>query len=272
MYKGVLTKMLTQLNDPIDYYLNFDRDFIHLNQVIGKEISIKLTGYECLECSKKVNIFAQGFCYNCFTTSAKAGQWIIRPELSEAHLGKQDRDLDYESGMQLQPHVVYLAKSSDFKIGVTRLSQLPTRWIDQGADQAIVLLQTPNRYLAGVIEVELKNHFKDKISWQKMLKDSYQVDFSVLEKKKEEILNLISNSLKNEIKEDHFRLLLSYPLKAYPTKIKSLNLEKQPQFSGVLKGIKGQYLIFESGLVFNVRSHQGYCVDLSINSLNKKEI
>src|SRR5690606_42098080 len=106
--------------------------------------------------------YRQGFCYDCFYRSAEAGDWIMRPKLSTAHLDITDRDLEYEIRVQLQPHVVYLALSSELKVGVTRKSQVPTRWIDQGAVQALSIMEVPNRYLAGITEVALKNHFSDK--------------------------------------------------------------------------------------------------------------
>ena len=118
-----------------------------------------------------LNVLTNRFCQSCFYETPAAGDWIMRPELSKAHLGEADRDLDYEKEMQLQPHIVYLALSSHLKVGVTRKKQLPTRWIDQGADQAMSLLEVPNRYLAGVGEVALKDHFSDKTNWRKMLQN-----------------------------------------------------------------------------------------------------
>ena len=100
-----------------------------------------------------------------------AGDWIMRPELSTAHLNKEDRDLEYEKKVQLQPHIVYLANSSNVKVGVTRKSQIPTRWIDQGAHEAIEIVEVPNRYLAGITEVALKDHVADKTNWRKMLRN-----------------------------------------------------------------------------------------------------
>ena len=49
----------------------------------------------------------------------------MRPELSQAHLDIEDRDLTYEKKVQLQPHIVYLAVSSGLKVGVTRKTQVP---------------------------------------------------------------------------------------------------------------------------------------------------
>ena len=172
LYQGVLTKMQTEFTDPIQYYLVFENDFIHLNQVIGQKLSMKHVGFQCLSCGLHKNIYRQGFCKDCFFDKPVAGDWIMRPELSTAHLGQEDRDLEYEKQVQLQPHIVYLANSSNVKVGVTRKSQVPTRWIDQGAHEAIEIVEVPNRYLAGITEVALKDHVADKTNWRKMLDDN----------------------------------------------------------------------------------------------------
>ena len=171
IYQGTLTKMQTELGNPIQYYLVFENSFLNLNQLLGKAFEIEFQGYQCLNCGKAKKIFRQGFCYDCFMSSPAVGDWIMKPELSTAHLDIEDRDLAYEKRVQLQPHVVYLALSSEVKVGVTRKTQVPTRWIDQGAVQAIPIVEVPNRYLAGITEVALKNHFADKTNWQKMLKN-----------------------------------------------------------------------------------------------------
>ena len=130
---GVLQKMQTELTDPIDYYLVFEDSFLNLNQILGKDLEIQFQGYQCLNCGQPKKIFRQGFCYDCFMKSPAVGDWIMKPELSTAHLDIEDRDLEYEKRVQLQPHIVYLALSSEVKVGVTRKTQIPTRWIDQGA-------------------------------------------------------------------------------------------------------------------------------------------
>ncbi len=177
IYEGVLTKMQTELGNPIQYYLVFENSFLNLNQLLDKELEISFQGYQCLHCGKKKKIFRQGYCYDCYMSSASVGDWIMKPELSKAHLDIEDRDLEYERKVQLQPHIVYLALSSEVKVGVTRGTQVPTRWIDQGAVKAIPILELPNRYLAGITEVALKNNYADKTNWQKMLKNEVpQVD------------------------------------------------------------------------------------------------
>lgn len=262
-YEGVLTKMQSEFGNPIQYYLVFENSFLNVNQVLGKQLTIQLEGYQCLNCGKRKKIFRQGFCYDCFYASPAVGDWIMKPELSTAHLGIADRDLDYESKVQLQPHIVYLATSSEVKVGVTRKTQVPTRWIDQGAEKAIAIVEVPNRYLAGITEVALKEHFADKTNWRKMLTNDIVTNDLILEKAKVESL------LPREVKEYFFSdknevYEMKYPILDYPKKINSLSLEKNPNFIGVLMGIKGQYLLFEDGTVFNVRSSEGSVVTIDI--------
>lgn len=262
-YEGVLTKMQTEFSNPIQYYLVFENSFVSLNQLLDKTIEINFTGYQCLNCGKKKKIFRQGFCYDCFMSSASAGDWIMKPELSTAHLDIEDRDLAYEKRVQLQPHIVYLALSSEVKVGVTRKTQVPTRWIDQGAVQAIPIVEVPNRYLAGITEVALKNHYADKTNWQKMLKNEVpQVD---LIKEKASLKYLIPKEVQDYYNsEDKGLYELHFPVLSYPKKVTSLNLDKSPNFTGKLKGVKGQYLMFEDGTVFNVRTFEGYVVKINV--------
>jgi hypothetical protein len=261
-YEGVLTKMQSEFGTPIQYFLIFDSNFLNVNQVLGKELSIHLEGYQCLNCGKRKKVFRQGFCYDCHYASPAVGDWIMKPELSTAHLGIEDRDLAYESKVQLQPHIVYLASSSEIKVGVTRKTQVPTRWIDQGAERAICIAEVPNRYLAGITEVALKSHFADKTNWRKMLTNEIIDVNLVIEKAKVEAL------LPAEVREYFFSnqqdvYEMNYPVLQYPKKINSLSLDKTPNFKGVLLGIKGQYLLFEDGTVFNVRSAEGSIVRLA---------
>ena len=263
-YQGVLKKMMTELNDVVDYYLDVENDFLNLNQLLDKQLEISFEGYQCLCCGKENKIFRQGFCYDCFYKSAQVGDWIMKPELSKAHLNIEDRDLEYEKQVQLQPHVVYLALSSNVKVGVTRKSQVPTRWIDQGASKAIEIVEVPNRYLAGITEVALKNYVSDKTSWQKMLKNV--VSNANLIEEREKLKAFIPKEAQPYFLANNGKITeISYPVNQFPTKIKSLNLEKTPIYSGKLVGVKGQYLLFEDGTVFNVRNSEGYKVIISIN-------
>jgi hypothetical protein len=262
-YEGTLSKMQTEFGNPIQYYLVFENSFLNMNQLLSKNIAINFVDYQCLNCGKKKKIFRQGFCYDCFYSSPAVGDWIMKPELSTAHLGVADRDLAYEEKVQLQPHIVYFALSSEVKVGVTRKTQMPTRWIDQGASQAISIVEVPNRYLAGITEVALKNHYADKTNWRKMLQnDVEQVDLIAERLKVEHLIPSEVQEYFYTTKNDLYEI--NFPVLEYPKKINSLSLDKTPNFEGKLTGIKGQYLIFENGTVFNIRGSEGYVVRIEV--------
>lgn len=262
-YQGILQKMQTEFQDTIQYYLMFENDVLNMNQLLGKSISVSFEKYQCMSCGKDKEIYRQGFCKSCFFETPQAGDWIMRPEKSTAHLGIEDRDLAYEQKVQLTPHIVYLALSSNVKVGVTRKTQVPTRWIDQGAVKALPIVEAPNRYLAGITEVALKNHVADKTNWRAMLKN--ETPETDLVQVKNNLKQFLPEEVKEYVLDDAEILDLNFPVNQYPTKIKSLNLSKTPEFSGVLEGIKGQYLIFENNTVFNVRNNEGLVVNLSVN-------
>jgi hypothetical protein len=262
LYQGVLTKMETEFNNPIQYFLVFENDFINMNQMLNKTIKISFIKHQCLNCSLDKPIYRQGFCQSCFFEIPQAADWIMRPELSTAHLDKEDRDLDYEKKVQLQPHIVYLANSSNVKVGVTRKTQVPTRWIDQGAHEAIEIVEVPNRYLAGITEIALKDHVSDKTNWRTMLKNEI-VDENLVEWR-ERLKGFIPEEAKDYFIESNTETNLEFPVNKYPTKPKSLNLTKTSEYTGKLVGIKGQYLIFEDETVFNVRSNEGLFVGIDV--------
>ncbi len=263
MFTGVLTKMRTEFGSPIQYFLHLGEDQIHMNELIGEQVKLAFTGYQCLNCGSGRTIYRMGHCYDCFYKIPQTADWIIRPELSKAHLGEEDRDLAYEEKVQLTPHIVYLALSSNIKVGVTRKSQVPTRWIDQGATAALEIIEAPNRYLAGIAEVALKEFVADKTNWRKMLKNEVeQTDLF-------EFRDKLSQYIPEEVKPYFLTTSteqwnLDFPVRQYPDKIKSLNLTKTPIFQERLVGIKGQYLLFENDTVFNVRGNEGFVVELSM--------
>lgn len=261
-YTGQIRKMKTQLSDEVLYELPIGEDLVNMNELIGQEITLSYENkIECIKCGREtVKSFNQGFCYPCFKNAPEAADWIIHPERSQAHLGIEDRDLEFEKSVQLQPHVVYLSLTSGIKVGITRAPQVPTRWIDQGAVQAIKLAVTPNRYLAGMIEVSLKAHLDDKTNWRKMLMNVYP-DIDLIEKK-QEVKNLLDNEYQEYIETKDEILKIPFPVTDYPVKIKSIGFDKVPEYTGVLKGIKGQYLLFENGIVLNIRKHGGYVISL----------
>lgn len=254
-----LTKLIVSNGDPIQYQLYTDDGLVLLNDFIGKELKIEFTGnIYCKSCGKPTRkSYFQGFCYPCFKNAPEAAPCIIRPELCQAHLG-EGRHIEWEQNHHNQPHVVYLAISSAVKVGVTTESNIPTRWIDQGASYAVTIANTPNRYIAGAIEVELKNHFTDRTHWQKMLRNDVLQIASF-----QDAFNLVRKSLSSELQQylsfnDNTIFLARFPVLQYPSKIVSFNPEKSPSIEGVLTGIKGQYLMFDAKKVMNVRKFEGY--------------
>ena len=263
-YNGTLLKMETKLVNPIEYELPIGDELIYMNPLIGKYITLKwLKEIYCVACGRKTNkSFAQGFCYPCFLNAPETSECIFRPELCRAQDGIA-RDMEWAENHCLQDHIVYLAISSGIKVGVTRSGQIPTRWIDQGAWQAIKLAKTPNRYTAGLIEVALKEHISDRTNWQRMLKNQLIEGVDLTIAKKEMIAHLPSD-LQNYISEEDNITEINYPVNEYPEKVKSLSFDKLGEIAGRLWGVKGQYLIFDDGTVVNMRKHTGYMVELEV--------
>ncbi|MFO0494811.1 MAG: DUF2797 domain-containing protein [Flavobacteriia bacterium] len=254
--------MRTELNEPVQYSLQLNEK-LFMNDFLGKEIKLEWDGrIICCSCGIQTKkSFGEGFCYNCFVKAPEASECIIRPELCRAHLG-EGRDIVWEQQHHNVPHVVYLAASDIVKVGVTRSTQIPTRWIDQGASAAIRLAETPNRFEAGILEVALKSFFSDKTNWQRMLKN--EVDSSIdLVQEKWELHDQLPSDLTSYFSENDEVISLNYPVLAYPAKVVSLSFDKEPIVAGVLKGIKGQYLIFDNDKVFNIRKHSGYSIELT---------
>ncbi|MCB0836959.1 MAG: DUF2797 domain-containing protein [Bacteroidetes bacterium] len=263
-YQGNLKKMKVVLNNPVEYTLELGEDKIHMNDLIGKEILFKYDGViNCKICGRKIKkTFGEGFCYEHFINHPANSECIIRPELCEGHLGK-GRDPEWELENHVQPHVVYLAIASGLKVGVTRGTQVPTRWIDQGAWKAIRLAEVPNRFMAGQIEVALKDHISDKTHWQKMLKNELADHLDIIEEK-QKMQAFIPDELSQYYSSNDEIVEISYPALQFPTKVKSLSFDKLPEVGGKLEGIKGQYLIFDEGRVINLRKFTGYFVELVV--------
>ena len=262
-HTGTLVKMHSFYDEPVRYQIVFGAESIDMNSILSTELKMEfLHEIYCINCGKKTNkSFGQGYCYQCFISAPEVSECVLRPELCEAHLGK-DRDMEWAKSHCLQDHFVYLALTSDVKVGVTRSTQVPTRWIDQGAWKAIKIASTPNRHLAGVIEVELKKHLTDKTNWRHMLTNNMALTID-LQEEKERILKIFPDELKPYIWTENDVTILNYPVVNYPVKVNSYNLDKQNTITGKLTGIRGQYLMFEGGYVLNVRSHSGYKVKIS---------
>ncbi|MCC5924743.1 MAG: DUF2797 domain-containing protein [Crocinitomicaceae bacterium] len=269
--QGLLVKMKVSQDEysAIHYQLRLldgtlkESTLIAINDYLNKEIQIQFNGnIQCVNCAKKVKkTFMNGYCYTCFQSAPETSPCVLRPELCRGHLN-EGRNLEWELNNHVQPHVVYLAASDVVKVGVTRKNQIPTRWIDQGANEVIVFAETPNRYLAGVIEVALKDLFTDKTNWRKML--SNQIDDNIdLEEIKYRTEELLPSDLQDFLSEDDNIYHFNYPSLYFPEKIKSISLDKMPNIHKKLIAIKGQYLIFEDESVLNIRNHTGYDITFS---------
>jgi len=265
-FSGNLAKMrVAYENHTIRYFMHSPEGDRELNPWLGKRLSLRFTGrINCISCGKTTKkSFGQGFCYNCFSSSADNAECIVRPELCRGHLG-EGRDPQWELDHHVKPHVVYLACSGGIKVGVTRDTQIPTRWIDQGATSAIKLCETPNRYLAGITEVHLKAFFKDKTDWRKMLKNIQDPIDLLAEKDKAQ--QHLPEELHAYVSKDHNIFQIHYPVLHYPEKVQSLGFEKTPEIEGTLTGIKGQYLMLDGDKVLNIRNHSGYFIEASFES------
>jgi hypothetical protein len=260
MPKGVLKKMKTSLGEEVTYTLRLDTE-VEISAMLGTAIRLNWTGMIfCQSCGKTTKkSFGEGFCYTCFSIAPEASECIIRPELCRAHLG-EGRDHEWEQLHHNAPHVVYLAASDTVKVGVTRIQQVPTRWIDQGAASAIILAETPNRYEAGVLEVALKSFFTDKTNWQRMLKNEIDETIDLMEEKWS-LHEHLPSDLQQFFSENDEVTSIIYPVLQFPSKVNSLSLDKSPEISGTLVGIKGQYLLFKGGDVINIRKHTGYEIE-----------
>jgi hypothetical protein len=260
--------MLSQLNSEVEYTLPLYESTrpslnIELNQLIGSTIKISFSGIiNCVVTGKKIRkAYGEGMSYDAFKSSPLAVESIIRPELSKIHLGVALRDYDWEMEHHFKPHIVYLSKTAGNKVGVTKESQIPTRWIDQGAIQALIIARVPYRQAAGAIEISLKKHISDKTNWRKMLQNEINQD-SLLSIR-DELFSKLENEYRKYIVREETLYDINFPVIKYHEKVKSLTLDKVPEFEEKLVGIKGQYLLFENDLVFNVRRHSGYLIELS---------
>lgn len=217
-----LSKMMVKQGNPVQYFLKTNDGEIALNDWIGQSIKFEyLQEIRCKKCGAKTKkSFAQGFCFKCFKYAPENSECIIRPELCRGHLG-EGRDAAWEEENHNKTHTVYLALTSGYKVGVTKANNELTRWIDQGAWKCIVLATLPYRYLAGQLEVALKEHLSDKTNWQRMLKGAMLLDGDLLQLKKD-LKALMPEDLLTYYSDDDQIWELNYPVKNYPLKVKSI--------------------------------------------------
>ena len=262
MKTGTLLKLKAKHKDTVDYHLPLGEELVALNDLVGKKVSLKFTGdIYCVDTGKKIKkSFGNGYSWESYITLPECDQCIFQPELCHFARGTC-RDSEWGEKHCMQPHVIYISLTSDLKIGITRKTQVPTRWIDQGAVKAIALCEVKDRLTSGLIEVEIAKEMNDKTNWRNMLKNNYK-DQDLLEVKKEIIskYSALLEKYKAKISDDKV-YEFKYPVEQYPDKVSSFNIKKADSISGKLLGIKGQYLIFDSGVI-NIRKYQGYEVQL----------
>jgi len=276
-YSGQVRKMNTALAEKVQYTLPIETEqgieLVEMNPLIGKHISISYAGdIHCIACGRKTKkSFAQGFCYPCFSSLPQCDSCIMSPE--KCHF-KEGTCRDAQWGVKncMSDHYVYLARSSAVKVGITRGTQIPTRWMDQGAVEALPIFRVSQRLYSGLLEVIFKQHVSDRTSWQKMLKgEVVEADLSM---ERELLFNKCEPEIAELLKSyqaDDFEILnnepvvkIQYPVETHPTKVKSINLDKLGKAEGILQGIKGQYLILDSG-VLNIRKYTGYNLEFSFD-------
>ena len=268
---GNLRKMLTTADSPVTYRLPIGDTELPLNELLGTTLRLEYGGeIACIACGQSTKkSFNQGYCYRCFITLAQCDICIVKPEL--CHFAKGTcREPEWALAHCMQPHYVYLANSSGLKVGITRASQVPTRWMDQGASQALLCLRVPSRRHAGLLEVALKRFVADRTDWRKML--SGEPEPHDLPARRDELLdrcvdvvsqlNAVEDPPVAHLPEEE-SLTFSYPVLQYPKKVSSLNFDKTSLIEGQLLGVKGQYLLLDTG-VLNVRKFAGYHVALEI--------
>lgn len=269
--QGLMRKLQTRLEVPVDYRLPLGDTRLPMNALLGKTVRLRHTGQiQCVHCGRSTNkSFNQGYCYPCFQSLAQCDSCIIHPEKCHFDQGSC-REPAWGEEFCMQDHIIYLANSSGIKVGITRATQVPTRWIDQGAIQALPIVRVRSRLQSGSLEVMFRQHVADKTNWRDMLREGDQV--VDLQAQKDELLQLCREPLQEMVQRFGFHAIsilnavdpinIQYPVQGYPEKIASFNFDKDPLVEGTLLGIKGQYLMFDTGVI-NIRRFGGYHVELS---------
>jgi len=271
LLEGNLQKMRVALDSPVRYELPVGEELLPLNDKIGQRIQLVYSGaIHCTHCGRKSKkSFSQGYCYPCFKALAQCDNCIVSPEKCHYDAGTC-REPEWGETFCMQDHFVYLANSSGVKVGITRGTQIPTRWIDQGAIQALPIARVSTRRQSGLMEVILKQLVADKTNWRAMLKgDVHPMNLAearddLFERCRDELDALQQEHGLQSMTfiDDGEQVDITYPVTEYPTKIVSLNLDKTPVVEGTLMGIKGQYLIFDTGVI-NIRKYTGYEVTVA---------
>lgn len=267
--RGALSKMSAQLGDPVvQYAFRLGEGQVAVNPLLGRRIRLEFLGaIHCSHCGRKTSkSFAQGYCYPCFTKLAQCDSCIMSPERCHYEAGTC-REPAWGESFCMTDHVVYLANSSGIKVGITRATQVPTRWIDQGARQALPIMRVATRQQSGLVEDLLRSQVADRTNWRALLKgEAEALDLPAVREAIFEACDAGIQGLQQRFGlqsvqklEDVEPLEIRYPVEAYPTKVVSLDLDKTPVVEGTLRGIKGQYLILDTGVI-NIRKFTAYQV------------
>lgn len=263
MFLDYVRELEPSLAETVDYQIRLANLSIPINEWIGQCVKIQFTGEKrCIACGRAANkLFQNGYCFPCVRSLAECDLCIVKPHECHHHLGTC-RDNSFAEKNCMIPHYVYLAWSSGFKVGLTRKGRQIKRWMDQGATQAILVAEVPTRRQAGELEMEIAKHMKDKTDWRKMLREEQSPDRSIQDLRQEVISRLGEDFLEYIIPDEVLATTICYPREvSFQVNLKSANLDKDNEFSGTLRGIKGQYLLFDEG-VFNVKKHAGYQVQI----------
>lgn len=268
--RGIARKMTTRLSAPVNYSLPLGDTLVPLNPLLGTHVRLQYSGQiNCVHCGRNTaKSFNQGYCYPCFMKLAQCDSCIIHPEKCHFEQGTC-REPEWGEQFCMQDHIVYLANSSGVKVGITRATQIPTRWIDQGAVQALAILRVRSRLQSGTLEMLFKQHVDDKTNWRDMLKGGdHLTDLHAESARLREACRTDIDELKQRFGFHAISeltgidpVLIEYPILAYPEKINSFNFDSDPLVEGTLQGIKGQYLIFDTGVI-NMRRYAGYNLEL----------
>lgn len=267
--QGTLKKLKSSLTTPIQYQLPIGDQVVDINPLIGKPLTLSFTGnIYCSHCAKKTKkSYAQGHCFVCMRKLASCDMCIMKPETCH-HAQGTCKEPQWGEDNCMIPHYVYLANTSGLKVGITRHTQIPTRWIDQGATQALPIFKVQTRLQSGLVEVALAQFIADKTNWRNMLKGQNDViDLKAaaselipqIQDKLDELAQLFGATAIEVLNEEVVDL--NYPVQVYPKKISSFNFDKDPSISAVLLGVKGQYLIFDTGVI-NIRKFTSYEVSI----------
>ena len=264
--RGSLSKMKAHLDAPVQYAFRLGDEEVPVNPLVGKHLRLEYLGaIHCSHCGRKTKTsFSQGYCYPCMQKLAQCDVCIMSPEKCHYDAGTC-REPSWGEQFCMTDHIVYLANSSGVKVGITRATQVPTRWIDQGASQALPILRVATRQQSGFVEDLLRSQVADKTNWRALLKgDAVPVDLLVIREQLFDSCGAGITELQQRFGLQAIQPLsaaemleIRYPIEAYPAKITSFNLDKQPLAEGTLLGIKGQYLMFDTGVI-NIRKYTAY--------------